>query len=86
MTRAVPSPSPRSLLWTQAVYVIVSGTLAYGAGYGAAGLFDSTPLGILAASLVMVAAGWWGHSLHRAAHRMLTARARRRSDLLVPLE
>lgn len=77
MTRSALSCSPRFLFWMQAAYVVVSGTLAFGAGYGAARMLGSMAWGILVALIVTVAAGWWGHSLQQVAHRVLVSQTRR---------
>lgn len=69
MTRSMPSYSPRDMTWFWSVYALLTGVLAYGAGYGAASATGSAVVGVLTSLVLMAAAGWWAPPLLRSARR-----------------
>lgn len=70
MTRFTLSRSPRTMTWIWSVYALLTGILAFGAGYGAASTTDSAVVGVLTSLALTVASGWWAPPLLRSNGRM----------------
>lgn len=70
MTRSMLSRSPRTTGWFWSGYALLTGILAFGAGYGAASAAGTAVVGVLTALVLTAAAGWWAPPLLRSARRV----------------